>query len=346
MGFKAGVGFLAHSLAVILDAVNNLSDALSSLITIVGTKLSSKAPDKDHPFGYGRIEYFSSVIIAVIILIAGLTSLKESFLKIITPEQAEYSLVSLGVIMIAVFVKFFFGKWVKKQGQQLHSWSLVASGTDALSDAILSSATFIGAVISYVRGISLEGYLGVLISVFILKAAREILQDTIKEIMGTRADFTLTQSLKKAISKYPEIQGVYDLTVHNYGPNKMIATAHIQIPDEMLAKDLHMLTKKIQTEIFTQYGIVLTLGIYAANQSWMGGEIQKKVKEICKEYHNIIQIHGFYLNEESKEVSFDVVFNFDEKNPQEIIQQISQKLSDLYPHYHFSVIIDTDFSES
>ncbi|MBQ7074214.1 hypothetical protein IJM86_04025 [bacterium] len=144
---------------------------------------------------------------------------------------------------------------------------MVASGTDALSDAILSSATFIGAVISYVRGISLEGYLGVLISVFILKAAREILQDTIKEIMGTRADFTLTQSLKKAISKYPEIQGVYDLTVHNYGPNKMIATAHIQIPDEMLAKDLHMLTKKIQTEIFTQYGIVLTLGIYAANQS-------------------------------------------------------------------------------
>ncbi|MCR5411918.1 MAG: cation diffusion facilitator family transporter [Patescibacteria group bacterium] len=121
VGFKAGVGFLVHSLSVILDAVNNLGDALSSLITIVGTKLSSKAPDKDHPFGYGRIEYFSSVIIAVIILIAGLTSLKESFLKIITPEKAEYSLVSLGVIIIAVFVKFFFGKWVKKQGQQLHS---------------------------------------------------------------------------------------------------------------------------------------------------------------------------------------------------------------------------------
>ena len=133
-GFKALVGLLANSIAIILDAVNNLSDALSSIITIIGTKLSTKRPNKKHPFGYGRIEHFSSIIIAILVLFAGITSFKESLDKIINPEKAEYSIITLIIIVVAVFVKFFFGRYVKSEGEKLNSGSLVASGTDAISD--------------------------------------------------------------------------------------------------------------------------------------------------------------------------------------------------------------------
>ena len=190
--FKAVIGLIVNSIAIILDAVNNLSDALSSIITIIGTKLSSNRPDKKHPYGYGRIEYFSSVIIAVIVLVAGLTSLKESIEKIIHPEPAAYSVISLVIVIVAVFVKFFFGRYVKKQGEKLNSGSLVASGTDAISDSILSLSTFVAAIISMSFHISLEGYLGVIISLFILKSAYEILKETVNDMIGVRADSETT----------------------------------------------------------------------------------------------------------------------------------------------------------
>ena len=176
VAFKATIGFFAGSIAVLLDAVNNLSDVLSSVITIIGTKLSAKKPDKKHPFGHGRVEYFSSVIIAVIVLLAGLTSLKESAEKIFSPTEADYSVVSLVIILVAVFVKFFIGRYVKKQGEALHSGSLIASGTDALSDSIISFSTFVAALISFIWHISLEGWLGAILSLYIIRAAIMILR--------------------------------------------------------------------------------------------------------------------------------------------------------------------------
>ena len=342
--FKAAVWFIANSIAIILDAVNNLSDALSSIITIIWTKLASKAPDKEHPFWYWRVEYFSSVIIAVIILIAWLTSLKESVMKIISPEKADYSIVSLIVIIVAVFVKFFFWRWVKVQWKQLNSWSLIASWTDAISDSYLSLATFIWAIISYFWWISLEWYLWVIISVFILKAAWEILQDTVKDMIWARADSELTDSIKKDILKHKEVQWVYDLTIHNYWPNKVISTAHIQINDETTAKEIHKLSKQIQNEMYTNYWIALTIWIYAANNSGIGKEMYPKVVKICNEYKNIIQIHWFYVDEETNNVTFDIIFNFDEKEPETILNEIHEKLNKLYPDYKFYIIIDTDFS--
>lgn len=342
--FKAAVWFIANSIAIILDAVNNLSDALSSIITIIGTKLASKTPDKEHPFWYWRVEYFSSVIIAVIVLVAWLTSLKESVMKIITPEKADYSIVSLIVIIVAVFVKFFFWRWVKAQWQKLNSWSLIASWTDAISDSFLSFSTFIWAIISYIWWISLEWYLWVIISIFILKAAWEILQDTVNDMIWARADNELMDSIKKHILKHKEVQWVYDLTIHNYWPNKVMSTAHIQVSDEITAKQIHKLTKQIQAEIYSDYWIALTTGIYAANNSWVGKEMYPKVVKICNEYKNIIQIHGFYVDEDTNNVSFDLIFNFDEKEPQKIVDKIHKELSNVYPDYKFYIVIDTDFS--
>ena len=343
--FKSIVGLIANSIAIILDAVNNLSDALSSIITIVGTKLSEKRPNKKHPFGYGRIEYFSSIIIAVIVLLAGLTSFKESFNKILNPTQANYSIFSIIIIIVAVLVKFFFGRYVKGQGEKLSSGSLVASGTDAISDSVLSFSTLVAAIISLVWKISLEGYLGVIISLIIIKSAIEILKDTIDEMIGVRSDTELTNKIKKTITKYKEVMGVYDLTIHNYGPNKVIATAHIELSDSLNVRDVHKLTRKISLEIYSQFGIILTLGIYASNDIKKTKEIKQYIKKVLKEYKNIIEMHGFYVDEEDKFISFDLIFNFEEENPEKISLEIQEKLKEKYPEYNFGIILDADISD-
>lgn len=344
VAFKATVGLIANSIAIILDAVNNLSDALSSIITIVGTKLSSMRPNKKHPFGYGRIEYFSSVIIAVIVLAAGATSFKESLDKIITPEPADYSIVSLVIIAVAVLVKFFFGRYVRTRGKKLNSGSLIASGTDAISDSVLSLATLIGALLSFIWHISAEGYLGIVISVFIIKTAIEILKDTIDEMIGVRTDQELVKKVKKTIKSHQGVLGVYDFTAHNYGPNKIIATAHIQIDDNTSAKAIHLLTRQIEFDVYEKYGIILTLGIYASNDAPKYQEIQKTLKNILKAYKNLLQMHGFYVDEEHKIITFDLIFSFDEENPEGCISEIESKIKEKYPDYTYSIILDADIS--
>lgn len=345
VAFKAVIGIIVNSIAIILDAVNNLSDALSSIITIIGTKLSNKKPDKKHPYGHGRIEYFSSVIIAIIVLIAGVTAFKESFEKIIHPEAAEYSIVSLIIVMVAVFVKFFFGRYVKKQGKKLNSGSLVASGTDALSDSILSLSTFIAAVISIIWHISLEGYLGVIISIFILKSAIDILKEAIDDMIGTRADPELTQKLREFINSYEDVLGVYDIIIHNYGPNKIIASVHIQVDDNITAKEIHKITRRIIVDVYNKFGIILTMGIYASNDTGKYKEIKEYIGSIIKDYKYIIQMHGFYVDEEDNTISFDLIFDFDELEPQKKIEEIVQKLKNKYPEYSFNIILDTDISD-
>ncbi|MBQ9024574.1 MAG: cation transporter [Bacilli bacterium] len=343
--FKLIIGFITNSIAITLDAINNLSDALSSIITILGAKFANKKPDKKHPYGYGRVEYFSSIIIALLILFAGITAFRESLLKIIHPEKAIYSIVSLIVIFVAVLVKYSFGNYVKRQGEKLNSKSLIASGADAISDSFLSFSTFIAAIISLLFNISLEGYLGIIISIFILKSSIDILIDTINDLIGTRADPELIKKLKKRILLYDEVQGVYDLTLHNYGPNKIIATAHIQVDDNMKAKEIHGLTRKITIDIYDKLGIILTIGIYASNDKGKYKEIKQYINSIIKKYKSIIQIHGFYVDEDENDITFDLIFNFEESNEEEIVEKIKKELKEKYSKYNFYIVIDTDFSD-
>ena len=224
--FKAFVGFVSNSIAVMLDAVNNLSDAFSSVVTIIGAKLGAKPPDKKHPMGYGRIEYLSSMIVAAIVLYAGLTSLTESVKKIIEPETAEYTALSLVIISVAIVVKIVLGLFVKKQGIKVNSGALTASGSDALFDAILSSSVLVSAVIYLIWGISLEAYVGVIISGFIIKAGIEMMADTVNEIIGKRGDSETSRELKRIICAEEDVLGVYDIALFNYGPDRDYASNH------------------------------------------------------------------------------------------------------------------------
>lgn len=345
VAFKATIGVIVNSIAIILDAINNLSDALSSIITIIGTKLSGKTPDKKHPYGHGRIEYFSSVIIAVLVLAAGLTSFKESFEKIIHPEAANYSYISLFIIVVAVIIKFFFGRYVKKIGEKLNSQSLIASGTDAFMDSILSLSTLIAAIISLVWHISLEGYLGVIISIIILKSSIEILKETIDNMIGIRADSELTNKLKTRILQFNEVQGVYDLALHNYGPSSIIGSAHIQVRDDMTALEIHKLTRSITITIMQELGIILTLGIYAANDKKEFRDIKNALDKIIEKHNEILQIHGFYVDESAKNIFFDLIISFDADNREKIKNNVISQMKEKYPNYNFNVILDNDISD-
>lgn len=345
VAFKAVVGLLANSIAIILDAVNNLTDAMSSVITIIGTKLANKVPDKKHPYGHGRIEYFTSVIISAIVLFAGITAGKESLLKIIHPEETDYSIASLVIIAVAVIVKFVFGRYVKNTGRKVNSQSLVASGQDAFMDSILSFSTLVAAIISYVWHIGLEGYLGVVIAIVIIRSAIEMLKESVDSILGVRADGELTKKLKERIASFEEVQGVYDLNLHNYGPSKIIASVHIQVRNEMTAEEIHILTREIEYVIYEEFGITLTMGIYAANDKGEFGEMKTALGKLINHYKSILQVHGFYVDKRNNNVYFDLIIDFDEPDKDKLLGEIVSKMKEKYPEYQFNVILDLDVTD-
>ncbi|MCD8355245.1 MAG: cation diffusion facilitator family transporter [Clostridia bacterium] len=343
--FKMAVGLITNSIAILLDAVNNLSDALSSIITIIGTKLAEKAPDKKHPYGHGRIEYVTAVLIAVIVLFAGVTSFKESAAKVLHPQAAEYTIVSLVIIGVAVVVKFFCGRYVKGVGEDINSGSLIASGSDAFFDAILSFATLIAAIISMIWGISLEGILGVAISVIIMKAGMEMLLETLNNIIGVRTDHALSRQIKEKIRSYPGVYGAYDLSLHNYGPTQIIGSVHIEVDDDMPAREIHKLSRKIAADILKKFGIILTVGIYAANNCpGEFSEMKRDVGNVIRKYPGILQMHGFYVDAEYKEVLFDLVIDF-QADAAAVRDGVRKELTALYPDYLFDINLDIDYSD-
>ena len=266
--FKAAVGLLANSIAVVLDAVNNLTDALSSVITILGAKLANRKPDRDHPLGHGRYEYLSAMVIAAIVLYAGITALIESVKKIIEPEVADYSVQALVIIASAVVVKLVLGRYVQSKGKQVNSGSLIASGKDALFDAALSASVLLAAVVFTFTGISLEAYVGVVISAVIIKAGVEMFTETLDDILGHRPDSELSRGIKRTICTDPAVLGAYDLLIDDYGPNLTVAAVHVEVPDTTTAAEIDAMTRRLQQAVIEEHGVVLaTVGIYSRNTS-------------------------------------------------------------------------------
>ena len=344
--FKAGVGIVASSVAIVMDAVNNLSDALSSVITIVGTKLSQRPADRKHPFGFGRIEYFSAIIIAVIVLSAGITSLIESVKKIFHPTEPSYTTVTLVVIVVAIAVKIVLGLFVKRKGTQLKSDALIASGSDALFDAIITLATLVSAGIMLLWNVSIDGYLGALISLVIIKAGIEMLASPVNELLGTSIPAELTSQIKQEVSEFEGVHGVYDLILHNYGPDVKIGSLHVSVYDTMSAHEIHGLTRKITTQMFVRHGIIMTVGVYAiATGENRMSELQTKVIQTLSAHKEIVQVHGFYYSERDKMLSVDVVPDISIHDDAALIAQLTAEIQPLVPGMQAVVVVDHNYSE-
>jgi cation diffusion facilitator family transporter len=344
--FKAVVGILASSVAIVMDAVNNLSDALSSVITIVGTKLSQRPADRKHPFGFGRIEYFSAIIIAVIVISAGITSLIESVKKIFEPTEPSYTTTTLIVIVVAIVVKLVLGQYVKKKGEELKSDALIASGSDALFDAIITLATLVSAGVMLLWGVSLDGILGALISVVIIKAGIEMLASPVNELLGTSISAELTNQIKKEVSDFEGVHGVFDLILHNYGPDVKIGSLHINVYDSMSAYDIHGLTRKISTYMYENHGIIMTVGVYAvATGDNRRAELQSKVMQTLAAHNEIVQVHGFYYSEKDNMLSVDVVPDISVHDDSAFISQLTNEIQPLVPGTNVVIVVDHNYSE-
>lgn len=342
VAFKAFVGIVTNSIAITLDAVNNLTDALSSIITIIGAKLANKPPDKDHPYGYGRIEYFSSVIIAAIVLWAGITAFMESWPKIFNPDVTNYTTVSLVIIAVAIVVKLALGQYVKRVGKDISSQALVASGSDALFDSILSLSTLVAAIISIFFHISLEGILGVAISIVIIKASIDMLRETVDSMIGSRVDSELSKRIKSSICELPEVYGAYDLSLHNYGPEEMQGSVHVEVDDSLTALEIHNLTRQISVKIYDEFSIILTVGIYARNDKF--SDIRNDLYEISSKYDEIIEIHGFIVYEDQELVTFDLIVEFD-ADRNEVKNRVLKEITQMHPQFKYHIIDDYDVSD-
>ena len=344
--FKAGVGLAAGSVAILMDAVNNLTDMLSAVITIVGTKLSGRPADHEHPFGHGRIEYFTAIIIAVIVLIAGVGSLIESVRKIIEPTMPQYSLVTLTVIVAAIAVKLVLGRYVKQRGEQLKSDALIASGADALFDAVVTLGTLLSAGIMLIWDVNLDGILGTLISLVILKAGYEMLASPINQLLGSRISPEFVASLKAEVMSFNEVHGVFDIIINSYGPDTMIGSLHIDVADTMTARDIHRLTRAIASRIYEKFHVILTVGIYAVSTDVQGvGKLQHDVMEYASHHPDVNQVHAFFYYEDRNLITIDIVPQECVKDGRKFADMMETDLCSRFPGYNFSIIVDHNYSE-
>ena len=345
--FKAVVGLASNSIAIVMDAVNNVSDAASSVITIVGTKLAGKEPDRKHPFGYGRIEYLSAMVISLLVLYAGITAFVESVKKIISPDTPDYSAVSLVIVAVAVVVKIILGRYVKSVGEKVHSDSLVNSGEDATLDSVISASTLVAAAVYLIFHISLEAWLGAVIALVIIKSGVGMLRETLSRILGERADAVLARDIKATVTGYPEISGAYDLVLHNYGPDTYNGSIHIEVPDILSADGLDKLIRKVTVDVYQKHHVILTaIGVYSVNtKNPEAVEAREKVAGIVMSHDHILQMHGFYFDKAEKTIRFDIIVSFNAPDRHQVYTEVCRAVQEAYPDYSLQVVMDTDFSE-
>ena len=346
-GFKAVAGVISGSIAITLDAVNNLSDALSSVITIIGTKLAGKKPDKKHPYGHGRVEYLTAIVISAIVLYAGITSLVESVKKIITPVTPDYAPVTLIIVAVAVAVKIVLGRYVSHVGEQVHSESLVNSGKDATLDSIISASTLVAAAIYLLWHVSLEAWLGAIISIVIIKSGLEMLSDSISDILGKRVESELSLAIKATIASFDQVNGAYDLVLHSYGPDTLIGSVHIEVPDTLTMRELDALEREIVGKVLQEHQVILTgISIYSMNtQDDAAAKVLQEVRHIVMSHEHVLQMHGFYLSEEQKTIQFDVVLDYAEPDRPGLYRRIVEEVEQKFPGYQVQATLDVDVSD-
>ena len=341
---KAIVGFLAGSISIISDAINNLTDAISSLVTIIGTKLSNKNPNRKHPFGYGRIEYVTSSIIGLIIFIAGFLAIYESINSLINLEEPTYDNLSFIIVSSAILIKVILGLFFKYSGKKVKSDALSASGLDALLDAILSTGTLVAALVSRFGNVFLEGYIGILIGLFIIKSSISVLKEGVSKIIGERSDTKLISDIINCVSHVKGVHGVYDVILNNYGNDKYIGSLHVEIDDEMKAKDIQLLEREIAYLCYEKFNAIITVGIYARSNDIKDKSIRDDVFSIIKKYPEIIQTHGFYVDDRRKIISLDIIISFEKKEAEETFKSVKTEIEKKYPSYDIHLILDNDFS--
>ena len=344
---KAVIGIASGSIAIVTDAVNNLTDVMSSVITIIGAKVAVKRPDKEHPLGHGRAEYISAAVISVLVLYAGVTAIIESVKKIGNPGEISYETVQIIILILAVGIKIALGIYVTAVGKKVDSDALVNSGKDALGDVLTSSATIVAAFVYIFVHISIEGFVGILIGFLIIKAGLDMLTETLGDIIGRRPDAELTKKIKDAICGFDGVYGAYDLILHNYGPERYMGSVHVEIDSAKSADEIDSLSRRITHTIYADYGVIIeAVGVYSRDDTHPeASAMRSKVSEIIFSHDKVLQMHGFRVDFENKLILADIIIDFEAADREALYKHIVGDIAEAYPDFTARIVLDIDASD-
>lgn len=342
---KLVVGTVANSVSIVSDAVNNLADALSSVITLAGLKLSERPPDYKHPLGYGRIEYISGMIVSVLVLMTGIEFFQTSAERIAHPEAVFFSTAQLAVLIVTILGKWILSRFNIVVGKKTDSDSLIASGMDAKMDVAASVVTVAAALISKITKWSVDGYVGILLSLFILYTGVDLVRGTLSSIIGERPEKSLAENIKAEVLKYRPILGAYDLILHNYGPVTRLGSLNLEIPDTETVENAYAAMNAAQRDIYQKFGIYLTFGLYSVNT--YDREVvsaRAAVQKMVLSMPGAISLHAFNYDRTENTMRFDVVVDFSVHDFAAFREQAIQKIHLDYPNAAVSVHVDLDYA--
>ena len=345
--FKFAVGFIIHSVSVTADAFNNLSDAGSSIISFIGVKVAEIPADKKHPFGHGRAEYISALIVAFLVIQVGLTCLKDSFGKIKSPEAINFQMVSLIILLLSMAVKLWLGMFNKKLGEKIDSKVMKAVFTDSMGDVITTTATVFSIVFYAITNINIDGIVGLGVSVVVIFAGIDIAKDTLEPLLGEAIDPELYKKIKDFVESYDGVEGSHDLIVHNYGPNRSMASIHAEVPNNVSIEVSHEVIDRIERDAIEYLGVFLVVHmdpIETTDEEVI--KLKCKVKETLEKIDKDCTIHDFRVVEGEKQTNliFDMIVprSYEEERKDEIKKELYEALKE--PDHVYQLVITMEHS--
>lgn len=347
---KLSVGIITSSIAISADAFNNLSDSASSLITILGFKLSSKPADKEHPFGHGRIEYLSALLVSFFVLLVGVEFIKTSVSRILNPINISSNIIVVSLMLFSILAKIWLGFFYSHLSKEIDSTALKASSKDSFADVITTLVVLFSLISSKFFAFPIDGYIGVLVSIFIIFSGISLIKETINPLLGEAPSEELVESIKKSLLSYDEIIDTHDLIVHNYGPGRTIASIHAEVPSNLSIVKIHETIDNAEKEIGENLDILLVIHMDPVN---IHCEEVKETKEfllsILKKYSEYKSIHDFRVvgEGEIKNLIFDLVITCNKEvtkmDELKLIHNICNDIKKIHPHYNAIITIDKDF---
>ncbi|WP_458407638.1 cation diffusion facilitator family transporter [Anaerotignum sp.] len=311
---KLLAGLISGSVAIIADAVNNLSDASSSIVTLIGFRLAQKPADKDHPYGHARYEYLSGLMVAVLILVIGIELVKSSVGKIIHPEGITFSALTVGILLASILVKFWMSKFFGYLGKYINSLPLEATSIDSRNDVVSTAAVLLGCLAGYFFNVNIDGFVGLAVAVFILYSGFNMMKETISPLLGQQADTELVEKINTLVLSHDKVLGVHDLLVHDYGPGRCFASLHLELSAENDALTSHEIIDHIENEVLRKLNVDMVIHYDpVVVDDRESEELQRIVKEILGEMDERLSLHDFRLvrNEEQIKLCFDLAVPYE-----------------------------------
>lgn len=341
---KIIIGTLGKSIAILSEGINNLSDVISSIVNIVGTKLSKMHPTKNHPFGYGRIEYLTGLVIEILILVAGFELVKGSIERIIEPDSLSVNYLSIIVIFISAIVKFSLGVFTVKEGKRVDSTSLIAIGNDCKSDCIISVFTLIALVVFVTTGKNVDAFAGLIGAFFLLKGGILALKETIGDLLGRSGETELAEKLYKEILKEPLIINAADLILHNYGPDTYHGSINIEIDHDKSVGEVYKVIHALQLRIMHEYNVILVFGMYAVDtDSPKMKDLRNYITTYTKSIPNIESFHAVYIDPDNNDIYCDFVVDYELKDWDKVKEDFIKYMHNKYPNSKTELVLETKY---